>query len=216
MAVTKFNVDTQIGKVCEESSSRYALGFVRIVPGGKGEVKALATDGRILAAIDYPGETDAPRMVPADVFPPTFGDVELIRERPSNDDAVWRCGKKCADSNLDVGKFPDVAHVFPSFDEGESYVLTLDSNLLLTLAKALNTKDKGGHVSLIFTLPKPDKGGGRRDGVDCVIGVLGERGAGVLMPIESDEGIQKRYAERVADIVSHIDKGSGDDQRAHP
>lgn len=188
-----------------KESSRYAIAGVYVAAKGN-QVTAAATDGRCLSLTrcDSIEGTTWAGIVPADLMPGKSDKLTHHRTLTLNGTATRATRKGTTSAPLVEGTFPPVASVVPEFADNAlgtddtycHHVVTLDPELLLSVAKAIQElDDKKRHVVTLLLPKNPHR----------AIGVLGNRGIGVMMPVETwsrAELIDQYTRERTARLES--------------
>ena len=190
--------DNAIAKVCDVESTRYALGAVHVQPAGEGEVYLAATDSRCLAVVKCPGDVtgydpESPySLVPSSIFPKNATERRSLAYRPATDEredatsAIEMNGSGKWETpfnrtaNRTEGRFPRVLDVMPDCSQ-PTLSVCIDAKLLLKLSEAL-TDDGQGIVLHLHA------GNNLRPSiVSTAIGVSGNKGFGVIMPISLED-----------------------------
>jgi len=180
---TQFRTTSRLDRCADTESGRYALSSVHVCPTTEsGKVRLTATDGRVLASARVDGFTDQALLCPREVMPrkKSGGTVEK--------NFVWRNTDGKWTSEQPDGRFPSVADVFTSVDNGYLQ-LCLDARLLSNLAEALSD----GESNTVKLLLQPPAQGSIQ--IKAMIGVLGSNTSaiGLLAPVSSDEDGHVRY-----------------------
>lgn len=192
----KFSPSTAIAGCCDTNASRYALGHVCVSPAPDGKhVWLTACDSRTLACVKEPGTAIEPMACPAEAFkaPASKAKLPIYREN-----GHWVDRKNTIHpAEESPGRFPRADQVVPQDVTADYALLTIDAQLLLNLAKAINQPggkyDDKSATAISLLLPLDEYGV-----VNKTIGVLGNAGFGVIMPLASTG---PRIAEDKADKV---------------
>jgi hypothetical protein len=200
-----------IHKAAAKDHTRYAISGAYIVSGG-GVVKAYATNGRILAAVDCStsGADSMPQgvaLVPAAALP-RQKTRRALRLNVQGGAVVSALDTHGDTLPLDDGRFPPLVDVLPKVDviapHGDAQTVTLSVPLLRDLLAAItddraSSRDADGNpASVTFMLTAPNK----------PVVLLGNAGLGIIMPITAPEyprEVADKYAARRAAIVANIE-----------
>jgi hypothetical protein len=176
---------TNIYLATSEDTSRYDLRAVQLIPTGKAEAFAAATDGKVLAiSKEAEAGIDKPVLVPAEVcrrkaketnHDVVFDETKKVWTRHSWD----RRQKKTALIAPEAeGRFPRAQDVIPAVSGDTHIAVPLDGTLLAKLASAMATNEEKRGITLF--IPLPEKG----EFVDSPIPAMhiSEASIGVIMP----------------------------------
>lgn len=132
--------ESQIELAASQEESRYTLKAVKLDVAGK---RIMATDGHILAIVpvevsdgDHDGLISVDAMKAARKLQRAAKGVP-IQANVNGKFSISGAGQS-AEFDLDTGTFPNVDAIIPKFDGPPT--ITLDAELLLRLAKAIETK----------------------------------------------------------------------------
>ena len=192
----------KIDSCCDVGSCRYLIGAVEIIPasGADGGLWATATDGKCLSVVKTAGETEErkPYYLPAKLLRPS--------KKPATAklNGRWESADRMADQP--EGRYPQVQDVLP--DCADRQTITLNADLLAQLAAAISAN---GNVTLLLPPVETDKNGKKPD-YRAAIGVVGDDGFGVLMPLTDCTGAIAAYqagrsafsADRIAATQSPV------------
>ena len=133
--------ESQIELAASTEESRYTtpIKAVKLDVAGK---RLMATDGRILAIVPAEvSEQDHDGLIPVDALKEARKMDKAskgITEIAVNGKFTVNAGNRHAEFKLETGNFPNADAVIPKFDGPPT--ITLDAELLLRLAKAIQTK----------------------------------------------------------------------------
>lgn len=187
--MSKLTLRSDLSKCVKDFDAKYGgMCGVKATPGD-GVVYLAGTNGKVAAVVEVQGELDAPVLVPGPVCKP--GVV-------SGGPGAWehQKGKKVTVFREDLG-----GQLFPPLQEAlklrkVAATVRLDARLLDDLAKAITEGECAGHVTLLI------------DDADHAVGVVGNQGIGVIMPLSRGDdkasdyaatfrGVAERYAAAV-------------------
>jgi hypothetical protein len=185
----KLTIRTRLGRGVDPASTRYALGNALVTPIPDRNDTCLATtcDGRIMAIVECDGATDREYLVPGDLLPAKKNADPRQCELNGHWTATPLRHNVLRKAEAVVAKRVDPAQRFPSgqgmgqcipyIDPKSVRLVTIDPALLQQLADCLNDPNTKG---ITLVVPKPKKG--RQ--VESSIGVIGDAGIGVIMPLD--------------------------------
>jgi hypothetical protein len=190
----------QLARICDKSSSRYALGGIECKSDGN-IAKITATDGRILASVHWQDATGVEMSVIAAAKDLSNGPAAAYREGVAYDGECVRIGNKEETSDVAVidGRFPNCEQVFSIHDDPTGYrAVTLDASLLrklCDLSEAMNDNASTKGITLFV-----------KDATSCVFGSVtgenGEIGRMAIMPrTDGDAAIPEFPARPGAESV---------------
>jgi len=207
-------VPSMIHKAAAKAHTRYAINGAYLVNGAD-TVKAYATNGRILAAVDCStsGADSMPRgaaLVPLAALP-TKKTRRALRLNVQGADVVSALDTHGDTLQLEEGRFPPLLDVLPKVDtiapDGDSQTVTLSVPLLRDILAAVtddraSSRDADGTpANVTFMLTAPNK----------PVVLMANAGLGIIMPIARDKVAQtvaEEYASRRAAIVANTE-GAG-------
>lgn len=191
-------VKTRINKMCDKENDRYALSNVLVTKGlNNGELFLAATDGQALAVASGDGTTDMPHLIPSKAFHPVSeqtvqlnGAIEVISGKKGKIKHTVHEAIKQGEG----GMYPNVTHVLEPMKQAEIYEqVVIDVELLLNLAMAINSESNDQRTGVVtLFVPKAMTRYDEKKGETvfdhypegCAIKVLGNSGAGLLMPLD--------------------------------
>lgn len=185
----RFTVPTTLRGVADSSSRSCGLRWMEITPiyagpeVAKPGVIAAVTNSYVAAFVRCSGNADTRYLVPPEFVPRTKKDTGLTIELSGE----WRRADGMTVPYDDKPpRYPRLDDCLPVFDSGARMV-TINAEYLAALSKSLNTEN--GEVTLIFP-----------ENPQTAIGVVGEHGCGVLMPVAkafSDEKLRAYHAVKL-------------------
>lgn len=182
--MTTIEFDTDMRGVVGKTNSRYAPQHLIVCHDGNGKAYAIATEGRVLAAVpvqvsgaDTPGTYDlSPGILPS---------RKNDRTVRITDDGEARYGDRVA--SLDTG------NTFPPFrdaimeDRPITFTIGIDAKLLLALQNAISDDGNGIRLELSENT-RP-------------VRAVGNRGIGVIMPVKLQDD-ESTYIDTARDVVA--------------
>ena len=189
------NSPTRIEKVCSTDITRPTLQNVYALASDNGDGAHLtATDGHILAIVRTNGEVPENCYIPPDIFP-----TKKKKKNMYLPDISLKDGKYVSQDNRfidfvkneDIGAHPDISCVIPGNVENDTHIeVSLNADLLLTLAKALNDRNDINPYYVKILISKD------RDCISSAIPVIGGLGIGVIMPVKDFQSIENWNVRR--------------------
>jgi antirestriction protein ArdC len=182
-------------KNCVESDTSRNLHCIRVSKGVNPWVTA--TTGRIMVSIRSVGENDGDvRLIPAKVFPSVAEIKGQSADKPGCPEVSMNGApeakltlkgesKRIVDVNIDPNeqRYPKVPSVIPEFKSEDVFVVCLNLSFLNAIHEALTSPGSESQgCSLI--VPRPADGKTSH----LTVGVIGENGIGLIMPLGLDGG----------------------------
>ena len=164
----KVEIKTNLRNATGNSTSKYCLDQAAIVPRGGDSVFICATDGRQLSVAACDGFSNGFKFVPSNALPKgKRGGVVEFDEQWKTTTGTRTKTTTITDSVRQTKQFPTVQDVIPDTDPN---CLALKLNVA-TLAKLANAISRNDEVTLLI------------NSEDSAIGILADRGIGVVMPL---------------------------------
>jgi len=197
--MVRMDIPTKIAACCADEAGRYAMTDVAVLGLENERVLLAATDGRCMALVETGAEKindpDASGLIPTWV-PRAFGKCNsdsprALRLVNGEATSLFSGGNTWVDDEggsfreqHEGGLFPPIDNIIPSVLTGVQQV-TINVDLLVKLAKGLNSPDHGAGLTLFIPIT-PGKQ------CDRAIAVIGSNGIGVAMPIQHSDGYHGR------------------------
>ena len=180
-------IPKSIGKVCDESNYRYALGSVELTPHDDGTFLT-ATDSRSLVVVDVPEkEVENRCLMPADVLSRRKETTVVIERDIVTGRETFRDEKLSETHKATEGTFPRVHTLLTDAGAPVSGInILVNVELLLNVANAIRGDDK--LVNLLIDA----------DSAEAKIALSGPNGIGIVMPghDENNNAPWNDYQER--------------------
>jgi hypothetical protein len=186
-----------LAQCCDAQSTRYALSAVQVTPADAGNVWCAACDSRVLALVKQKGTADGPHLLPGEFAKPvargtvcaSLNGQWTISGRNARGLPDGKAARLVSEGE---GRFPRAADVLP--DVVGCVQVGISGALLANLAKAIG--NESGEFVLFIPLD------GESLAVKGAIGVKGEHGIGVIMPVSVGEPSvnQNEYAATVKEF----------------
>jgi hypothetical protein len=173
---------TKIDAICGDNSTRYALGYVNLVPT-KIDVIAVATDGRGLTIVPVNGKMESQSLLPSGLI------SETEFRKATKNGTRWEVSALVPGITPLVftsveqgdGKFPDAPTYMPV--DAPVCGVCLDAGLLARIASAVNDADCKQVAILIAGPDKP-------------LVIVGNVGVGVLMQcVDTGQTVDTRWQQ---------------------
>jgi DNA polymerase III sliding clamp (beta) subunit (PCNA family) len=195
-----FKSTSKIVEATSKDTTRDALTHIEVKAKDDSTVYLTATDAKIAVVRVEQGEVDGTKLVPNSVLSKAAKPdvIELTGDNWVN----HTTDKFCKDDNGSCPQYPDICQVMPDSIE-EPTIISLDTDLIARLAKALLDKDKRGIKGLTFIIPKK---AGKPIGV--LAQSLSEHAFGVIMPLRIED--EERIAKQFESMVSNYKQPKGE------
>jgi hypothetical protein len=177
----KLTVSTHIGRVCDSSASRYALGHVQVRPRSAKGAWLAATDGRIVAIVpDEHAKVKETVLMPAEIA----AGVTKSRAITAELNGRWENSKgKFAPAADPEGRFPQCDKCLSDVPEG-CIAVRFDAKLLAKLADALTAPGEIQGITMFIPTEEREIDKGYAKFGFRVVGALG---IGIIMPLAGED-----------------------------
>lgn len=185
MSEVTHTIEGDVGPIhacVDKDATCYATGLVHVMPRDGG-VWLTATDNRFAVMIPAGGSAQDATLAPPRIFAKRGG----TRKKPLSivRNGEWRSGELAVPLAMNAGRYPQLHHAAPDFSMRESIVVRIDAKRLALLADAI----RGNVADVALIIPHPDQ----CQTVSSCIGVLGENGFGLIMPVSHRRNGSQQY-----------------------